>query len=83
MHVYGGNTFVKGKQVRAVVACKRSELPDLIGGRASKAYARNYWSMTGNKVEIEVATSKPGVLFWKDPSARGDAKISDYHALKP
>ncbi len=81
MHVYGGNTFVSGKQVRAVVACKRSELPALIGGRASKSYARNYWSMTGNTIEIQVAMSRPGVLFYRDPGARSFTE-SDYHPIE-
>lgn len=66
LNVYGGITFVHGKQVRGVVACTRAELPGIVGGKAAKAYVKNYWSQTGNRVEIEVARSRPGVLFYCD-----------------
>lgn len=82
MKVYGGIIFVHGKQVRAVVACKRSELYTFVGGKAAKAYAKNYWTQTGNSIEVGLALSNPGVLFYRDNNVRGNITEKDYHRLK-
>lgn len=63
MKVYGGNSFRHGKQIRVIAAVKsQAEFSRLT--RFTRGYIRDYCCETGNKLELEVANSRPGVLFW-------------------
>jgi hypothetical protein len=60
LKVYGGMTFQGGEQVRTIVAAtswvKAAEATGM-----KVAYIREYWSITGNKDEIDAAMKSPGV----------------------
>lgn len=60
--VFGGNLIKRGVQSRFIVATTSVKSAAEITG-CSMSEIRNYWSETGNKKEIDVATSKPGALF--------------------
>lgn len=62
LKVYGGLTFVGGKQVRTIVATTSQKLAAELTG-VSLSYLRAYWSVTGNAHEIEVAMAMPGTVF--------------------
>ncbi len=57
-------------QVRTIVATtskkKAAEILNLSMGAFSQ-----FWSETGNKTEIEVATKKPGIIFQSSSSSTG------------
>lgn len=58
MKVFGGLTFVSGKQVRTIVAAStKKEAAELIG--VSLYCFNQYWTRTGNKLEIEAALANP------------------------
>lgn len=62
MIVYGGLTFVDGRQVRTIVAAKnRTQAARLIG--ESVHSFKQYWSVTGNETELAVALSAPLTVF--------------------
>ena len=58
------------RQERVVCAVtSQKELKDIIDGeerhgRISLNWIRNYWCITGNKEEIELALAKPHQLIW-------------------
>ncbi|KKL13035.1 hypothetical protein LCGC14_2529790 [marine sediment metagenome] len=60
--VYGGMSFHKGKQVRAIVATKTKkkarELFDI-----SYSYFTDYFGETGNEKELEIALANPEIVF--------------------
>lgn len=53
------------QQVRAIVAAasRKEALAAAGNDRPNSAWARDFVSVTGNEVEIRVATRKPGTLF--------------------
>lgn len=56
-------------QVRSLIAAKsRAEASRITGVPSS--HLKAFWSLTGNREEIEVALSQPGVLF-QASSAKG------------
>lgn len=60
--VFGGMTFHKGKQVRAVVAAPtQKRAAELVG--MSVGEFRQFWSVTGNSEEVRVALSQPETVF--------------------
>lgn len=62
LKVYGGLTFMNGEQYRTIVATtSKKKACEIVGG--SLYHFNNYWSETGNKLEIEVATSQPETIF--------------------
>lgn len=62
LKVWGGQTFVKGKQYRTIVAASsQTKAAKLVG--ESMYHFREYWEETGNKVELATALAKPGVVF--------------------
>lgn len=67
LKVYAGLTFVGGKQCRTIVAAptKKAALEALkvCAGRMSLYEFNNYWTDTGNKIELEVALAKPLTVF--------------------
>lgn len=64
LKVYGGIIFVKGKQMRAVVATtSQKRLSEIV--KESLYEIRNFWSETGNDAELEIALSKPESVFYK------------------
>jgi predicted NAD-dependent protein-ADP-ribosyltransferase YbiA (DUF1768 family) len=73
MKVYGGLTFVDGKQVRTIVAAKSwTQAARLIGQSVNSL--KQYWAITGNKVELETALSKPLTVFKASTSMANDFK---------
>jgi hypothetical protein len=63
LKVYGGSSFIRGKQVRVIVAARSMKrASELL--KESYSYMREYWSVTGNKMEIETATAKPEQPFY-------------------
>lgn len=62
LKVWGGWTFVNGKQVRTIVATltkkKACELLDI-----PYYYFKDYWCATGNEKELEVALEFPNTVF--------------------
>jgi len=76
LKVYGGLTFVNGKQLRTIIAETSQK-------KASKKLGitlgdlRNYWSATGNKIEVDMATSKPGFVFKASTSMGSDFKLDE------
>jgi len=67
MKVYGGSVNTAVGQRRGVFCGTKKDLATVMGGRCIKPYLRDYWTETGNPVEVQIATSRPGVLFvYKD-----------------
>lgn len=65
LKVFGGLTIKNGKQVRTIVATtSQQKAADLVG--ISLGHLRDYWSVTGNPVELELALSKPNAVFISD-----------------
>lgn len=78
LKVYGGMLFNPNpppdrpshkRQERVICAVgTQKELLDILDkakvGPVSSGYIRNYWSITGNKAEIELALAKPHQLIW-------------------
>jgi len=62
LKVWGGMSFRTGKQSRTLVAAYTKKRAMEILGLTSSAMT-NYWSITGNEVEVAVATSKPETVF--------------------
>lgn len=72
LKVYGGNLYQKGGRFcRAVVAASSRPKAALILGQGL-GHFRNYWSETGNQAEIEIAMSRPGVVFTNSRYGRFD-----------
>lgn len=67
LRVYGGLTFLKGKQVRTIVAAKSMKRASELTGE-SYSYIRKYWSETGNEVECQFALSSPETVFVAESS---------------
>jgi hypothetical protein len=64
LKVYGGNGFIVGKQVRMIVAARSwKRVSELTGTTTS--YLKTYWSVTGNKDELETAFGEPEVVFYR------------------
>lgn len=62
LKVFSGLTFACGKPLRTIVAASsQAKAAQLIGVPVSEI--RNYWSVTGNAHQIDVALSQPGVVF--------------------
>jgi len=62
LKVFGGCTFVDGRQVRTIIATtSKKKVAEVTGIQ----YARvlDYWSQTFNKVELEIALAKPETVF--------------------
>lgn len=60
--VFGGLSFVRGKQLRTIVAAKSQKAAAEALG-VSLSYLRNYYAITGNRQELEQALSQPGVVL--------------------
>ncbi len=73
MKVYGGCFFYQGRQVHGIVAGTQKQVAKVTG--SSLGYIRGWWSPTGNKKEVEMATKNPGVLFW----CENDYANQEYH----
>lgn len=58
LKVYGGHTFLKGKQVRVVIATTSWKRAAVLSGE-SLHHIRGYWSITGNAHELEIALNDP------------------------
>jgi hypothetical protein len=61
--VFAGNGFIRGKQVFMIVAAKTQKRASELTG-LSTGEIRNYWSITGNKDQIETAMSEPETVFY-------------------
>jgi len=62
LKVWGGMTFRTGKSSRTLVATyTKKRAMEILG--LTPYTMKEYWSVTGNKVEIEVATGKPETIF--------------------
>jgi len=64
LKVYGGMSYNSSyKQERVVCAVySQKEVAQLTGNSIN--YIRDYWSITGNREEIEKATANPHKLIW-------------------
>ncbi len=62
MRVYGGWLFIKGSQVRCLVATTSQQNVATIT-KQPMSFIRAYWAITGNKEEIELAMKKPESLI--------------------
>lgn len=71
MRVYGGQKFKNGTQLRTIVAAKsKKKAAELVG--ESLHQFRQYWSETGNDIEIKTALKMPGVVFQASTSMGKD-----------
>jgi len=62
LKVWGGMTFRISKSSRTIVAAyTKKRAMELLG--LTPHAMKEYWSITGNKVEIEVATGTPETVF--------------------
>lgn len=62
LKVYGGLTITNGKQVRTIVATTSQQKVAELTGLPVK-YIRDYWSITGNNLELEIALASPNTVF--------------------
>lgn len=62
MKVYGGLTFIDGKQLRTIVATSTKKRAMEILDESNYSF-NNYWSETSNKVETEIALKEPNTIF--------------------
>jgi hypothetical protein len=63
--VYGGDSFILGKQVRMIVAARsRKRVSELTG--LSIYDLTNYWSITRNEDELETALNEPETVFYRE-----------------
>ena len=62
LKVFGGCTFVNGKQVRTIIATTSKKKVSQIVGEPYP-YVLDYWSQTWNDVELETALAKPETVF--------------------
>ena len=63
MKVYGILKFRNGEQVRVIAAARSwKHFAQLTG--MTLGHVRNYGSITGNEIEIEAASKRPGELLW-------------------
>lgn len=71
LRVWGGLTFKGGKQVRTIVATRtKKRAMELL--KASPNTFKDYWSETGNAVEIATALPKPDTIFIASTSMGND-----------
>lgn len=62
LKVWGGMTFHKNKQVRAIIAT-RTKKEAIAKLNMSASHFNNYWCETGNDLELTTAIAKEGVVF--------------------
>lgn len=73
LKVYSGTTFEDGKQVSTIVATtSKKRCAELVDERYS--YVLTHWSETGNKLQRELAMSKPEVVFKASGFLKDDYK---------
>lgn len=65
LKVFGGNFAIKGKQVRAIIACEYKNQAIAKLGISYNNF-RNFWCKTGNEKELEVGLSTPYTIFYCD-----------------
>ena len=69
--VWGGLTFLRGNQVRTIIATKtKKQASEILG--ISMYELNTYWCETGNKIELKVALGKPFVVFMASGSMEKD-----------
>lgn len=68
--VWGGLVFVSGKQVRAIIKARSQKAASEIAGVPLSQF-REYWSETGNNVEIGLAVSGEVVILSRDTLTSG------------
>ena len=62
LKVWGGLTFLNGKQVRTIVATRtKKRAAELLNLSAFEF--REYWTDTGNETELKIALAKPETIF--------------------
>ena len=62
LKVWGGLTFAKGTQLRTIVATTtKKRAAEIL--RMSLYEFNNYWSETGNDIELETALKEPEIVF--------------------
>jgi hypothetical protein len=62
LKVFGGCTFVDGRQVRTIIATtSKKKVSEVTGIQYTRVL--DYWSQTFNKVELEIALAKPETVF--------------------
>lgn len=72
LKVYGGLVFSNlGSQVRVIIATT-SQIKAAQAACISVNQLRNYWSITGNKTELEIALAHPGQMFMASSSMGKD-----------
>ena len=76
--VYGGCFMFLGTQRRGIFCGTQREVAEAVG--CSVGYIRDYWCATGNKKEIEIATSKPNTLFWCENTHK--SLMADYFEVE-
>jgi hypothetical protein len=62
LKVYGGFTFVDGKQLITIVATTSKKKAAGLIGESLHSFNK-WWRETGNATEVAVATSKPDTVF--------------------
>lgn len=79
LKVWGGNLFVRGKQMAAVVAtATKTQAATLLG--VSYNHFRECWQETGNEKSLEAALSKPGVVFVSEMLNYEYQELTEYRA---
>ena len=79
------DTKPETRQVRVIVAATSCKAAVEVLRRAGQSnltegFLAKYGGETGNQVEIEVATARPGTVFWR--SEWGSSKTEDYHPVE-
>jgi hypothetical protein len=71
LKVFLGLSFVQGKQLRTIVAARtQKSAAQLLGIPLN--HLKQYWSVTGNKIDLDTALASPEVVFHASNSERRD-----------
>lgn len=62
LKVFGGLTFKGGMQMRTLVAASSQKAAAKLVGTSLDDF-RAYWSVTGNRAEVEAALAQPGIAL--------------------
>lgn len=73
LKVFGGLTFVNGKQVRTIIATyTKKRAAELL--EVNMYEFSNFWCETGNEIEVKTALEKPETIFKSSGIGKKDFK---------
>ncbi|WP_219096272.1 hypothetical protein [Pseudomonas sp. UMAB-40] len=71
LKVFLGLTYTQGKQLRTIVAARTQKTAAQLLGIPLN-HLQRYWSVSGNKVDLDTALASPEVVFLASDSVRRD-----------